>query len=169
LTVTMCLPVASPPDWLHPCQTHLASDCQVLLMPAKPVESGHSLRPTLPCPMSYVGLVLSTIGGDCQPLWQVLQVTTAHESAAHRTACQRKQPCCRPGRHNVHWVPNLLDETIPSHPQSTMWWTSTPTMSDLTLAGAKQPGSLFVSISLPPTLHHCICVCVWPLVMSELL
>ena len=27
----------------------------------------HSLSLTLPCPMSYVGAVLSTIGGDCQP------------------------------------------------------------------------------------------------------
>ncbi len=55
--------------------------CQVLLVPAKPVESGRSLSPTHPHPMSYVGAVLSMIGGDCQPLLQDLQTTMDHESA----------------------------------------------------------------------------------------
>ena len=32
---------------------------------ATPVKSGRSLSPTLPHPMSYVGAILSTIGGDC--------------------------------------------------------------------------------------------------------
>jgi len=53
------------------------------------VESGRSLSPTLPHPMSYVGAILSTIGGDCQPSSQVLQSTTANETATialHQTA-----------------------------------------------------------------------------------
>ena len=82
-----------------------------------------SLSPTLPCPVSYVGAVLSTIGGDCQPLLQVLQATTAHKSAAvtlHRTARQHKRPRCCPGRCNVPWAPNPPDEATPSHPQPTM-------------------------------------------------
>jgi hypothetical protein len=57
---------------------------------ATPVKSGRSLSPTLPHPMSYVGAILSTIGRDCQPSSQVLQSTTANESAAitlHQTAC----------------------------------------------------------------------------------
>jgi hypothetical protein len=54
-----------------------------LLVPAKPVESGGSLSPTLPCHMSYAGAVLSTIGGDCQLLLQILQTTTAHESVSN--------------------------------------------------------------------------------------
>jgi len=49
---------------------------------ATPVESGWSLSPTLPHPMSYVGAIMSTIGGDCQPSSQGLQSTTANESAA---------------------------------------------------------------------------------------
>ena len=38
-----------------------------------------SLSSTLPHPMSYVGAILSTIEGDCQPSSQVLQSTTANE------------------------------------------------------------------------------------------
>jgi hypothetical protein len=53
---------------------------------ATPVESGRSLSPTLPHPMSYVGAILSTIGGDCQPSSQLLQLTTANESAPTQTA-----------------------------------------------------------------------------------
>jgi hypothetical protein len=51
---------------------------------ATPVESGCSLSPTLPHPMSYVGAILSTIGGDCQPSLQVLQLTMANKSAANK-------------------------------------------------------------------------------------
>ena len=56
---------------------------------ATPAKSGRSLSPTLPHPMSYVGATLSTLGGDCQPSSQVIQLTTANESAAialHQTA-----------------------------------------------------------------------------------
>jgi hypothetical protein len=58
-----------------------------------------SLSPTLPCPVSYVGAVLSIKGGDCQPPLQVFQASMAHESAAitlHRTACRCKRPRRRP-------------------------------------------------------------------------
>jgi hypothetical protein len=89
-----------------------------------------SLSPTLPHPMSYVGAILSTIGGGCQPSSQVLQSTRANESAAitrHQTACQRRRPHCRPGCRNVPWAPNPADEAIPSHPLPLMGGTSTPT------------------------------------------
>ncbi len=108
---------------------------QVLLVPAKPVESGRSLSPTRPHPMSYVGAVLSMIGGDCQPSSQDLQATTAHKSAAitlHRTACQCKWPRCCPGHCNGPRVPNPPDEAITSHPQPTMGKSSMPTMSNPT-------------------------------------
>ena len=36
---------------------------QALLVPAKPVESGCSLCPTLSCPLSFAGAILSTMGG----------------------------------------------------------------------------------------------------------
>jgi hypothetical protein len=97
---------------------------------ATPVELGRSLSPTLPHPRSYVGATLSTIGGDCQPLLQVLQSTTANESAAiklHQMARRRKWPRRRPGHHNVPRAPNRADETIPFHPLPTMGGTSTPT------------------------------------------
>jgi hypothetical protein len=58
---------------------------------ATPAESGRSLSPTLPHPMSYVGAILSKIGGDCQPSSQVLQSTSANKSATialHQTACR---------------------------------------------------------------------------------
>ncbi len=96
-----------------------------------PVESGCSLSPTLPHrSMSYVGAILSTIGGDCQPSPPVLQSTTANKSAAitlHQAACRRKRPRHRPGRRNVPWAPNPTDEAIPSHPLPTMGGASTPT------------------------------------------
>jgi hypothetical protein len=74
-----------------------------------------------------------------QPSLQILQATTAHESAAvtlHRTACQHKRPCCHPGCRNVPRAPNLPDEATLSHPQPTMGGTSPPTLSDLTSARA---------------------------------
>jgi hypothetical protein len=92
---------------------------QVLLVPAKPVESGRSLSPTRPHPMFHVGAVLSMIGGDCQPSSQDLQAITAHKSAAitlHWTARRCKRPRRCPGRRNGPWAPNPPDEAIPSHP-----------------------------------------------------
>ena len=41
-----------------------------------------SLSPTLPHPMSYVGAILSTIGGGCQPSSQVLQVGACERSGS---------------------------------------------------------------------------------------
>jgi len=89
-----------------------------------------------------------------QPSLQVLQATTAHESAAvtlHRTACRHKRPRCRPGRRNVPQAPNPPDEATPSHPQPTMGGTSPPTLSDLTSARAndRDPRS-HLSPSLQP-------------------
>jgi hypothetical protein len=112
---------------------------QVLLVPAKPVESGRALSPTCPHPMSYVGAVLSMIGGDCQPLLQDLQATTAHKLATitlHRTAHRLKRPRCCPGHCNGPWAPNMPDEAIPSHPQPTKGGTLMPPMSDPTSARA---------------------------------
>ena len=97
---------------------------------AKPVESGRYLSPTPPHPMSYVGAILSTLGGDCQPSSQVLQSTTANESAAitlHPTARRRKRPRRRPGRRNRPRAPNRPNEAIPSHPLPTMGGMSPPT------------------------------------------
>ena len=122
---------------------------------ATPVASGHSLSPTLPHPMSYVGAILSTIGGDCQPLSQVLQSTTANESAAialHQTACRCKRPRRRPGRRNVPRAPNPADEAIPSHPLPTMGGTSTPSTTHTKSARAnnRDPRLPMSSASPPP-------------------
>jgi hypothetical protein len=125
---------------------------------ATPAKSGHSLSPTLPHPVSYVGAILSTIGGDCQPSSQVLQSTTAKESAAialHQMACRRKWPRRRPGRRNAPRAPNLADEAIPSHPLPTMGGTSMPTTNHTksTRANDQDPRSPMSSTSpLPMTL-----------------
>ncbi len=108
------------------------SSAQVMTPPS-PTTTTPSSHPSHTHPTSYLGAVLSPKGGDCQLLLQVLQATTAHESAAvtlHRTAHQHKWPCCRPGRRNVPRAPNPPDEAIPSHPQPTMRGTSMPTLSD---------------------------------------
>ena len=119
-----------------------------------PVKSGRSLSPTLPHPMSYVGAILSTIGGDCQPSSQILQSTTANESAAialHQTACRRKRPRRRPGRRNVPRAPNPADEAIPSHPLPTMGGASTPPTTHTTLARANdRDPRLPMSSASPP-------------------
>jgi len=122
---------------------------------AMPVELGRSLSPTLLHPMSYVGAILSTIGGDCQLLSQVLQSTTANESAAitlHQTACRRKRPRRRPGRRNVPQAPNPADEAIPSHPLPMMGGTSTPTTNHTKLSRAnnQDPRSPMSSTSRVP-------------------
>ncbi len=89
-----------------------------------------------------------------QPSLQVLQATTAHNSAAvtlHRTACRHKRPRCRPSCRNVPRAPNPPDEATPSHPQPTMGGTSPPTLSNLTSARAnnRAPRS-----HLSPSLQH---------------
>ncbi len=123
-----------------------------------PAESGRSLSPTLPHPMSYVGAILSTIGGDCQPLSQVLQSMTANESttiALHQTACRHKRPRRHPGHRNVPRAPNPADDAIPSHPLPTMRGTSTPTTNHTKSARAndQDPRSPMSSTSpLPMTL-----------------
>ena len=109
-----CLPRSSAQVMTSPSPT--------IMMPSSPPYHTH--------PTSSLGAVLSPKGGDCQPSLQVLQATTAHESAAvllHQTACRHKRPRCRPGCCNVPRAPNPPDEAIPSHPQPTMGGTSTPT------------------------------------------
>ena len=121
---------------------------------ATPADSGRSLSPTLPHPMSYVGAILSTIGGDCQPSPQVLQSKMANESAAialHQTARRRKRPRCRPGCRNVPRAPNPADEAIPSHPLPMMGGTSTPTTNHTKSAHANdQDPRLPMSSASPP-------------------
>ncbi len=122
---------------------------------ATPVKSGRSLSPTLHHLMSYVGAILSTIVGDCQPSLQVLQSTTANESAAialHQTARRRKWPRRRPGHRNVPRAPNPADEAIPSHPLPTMGGTSTQTTTHTTSVRAndRDPCLPMSSASPPP-------------------
>ncbi len=122
---------------------------------AKPVESGRYLSPTPPCPMSYVGALLSPRGGDCEPSLTVLQSTPANDSAAialPQMACRCKRPRRRPGRRNGPRAPSPPDEAIPSHPQPTMGGTSTPTTNHLTSARAndRDHRSNMSLPSLPP-------------------
>ncbi len=88
-----------------------------------PDKSGHYLSPDPPHPLSYLGALLSTRGGDCTPSSTVIQSPPATDSAAivlHQMACRRKRPRCRPGCRNVPRAPNPPDEATPSHPQPTM-------------------------------------------------
>jgi hypothetical protein len=151
-------------DTTRPISAHPSLPHQIELILAKltqrggvatPVESGRSLSPTLRHPMSYEGAILSTIGGDCQPSSQVLQSTTANESAAiaiHQMARRRKRPRRHPGRRNVPRAPNPADETIPPHPLPTMGGTSTPTSTHTKLACAndRDPRLPMSSASPPP-------------------
>ena len=106
--------------------------------------------------MPYVGAILSTIGGGCQPSSQVLQSTTANKSAAitrHPTAHQRRRPRRHPGCRNVPRAPNPADEAIPSHPLPSMGGTSMPTTNHTKSARAndqdpRSPMSLISPFSM---------------------
>jgi hypothetical protein len=104
---------------------------------ATPVASGRSFSPTLPHPKSYMSALLSTLGGDCQPLSHILQLTTANVSAAitlQQTARRRKRPRRRPGRRNGPRAPNSPNEANPSQPVPTMGGTTMPTTTHHLLA-----------------------------------
>ena len=98
-----------------------------------------SSSPSSPCPISYVSVVLSSMGGGAQPSSPVFPATAAHESAAitlYTTARRRKRPRRRPGRRNVPRAPNPPDEAFPSHPLPTMGGASMPTTTHVMSARA---------------------------------
>ncbi len=123
---------------------------------AKPVESGRSLSPTLPCPMSYVGAVLSTIGG-----------TASRHCKSSRQQRLTSWPLSRSiGRlaDTNGLVAALVVATYLGRPIRQMRPlppTLKQQLGDFTadsvqshVGASKQPGSSFASIFLPPTLHH---------------
>ncbi len=77
--------------WMNHKKGGSVAPCHVILVPAKPVESGCSLSPTHPHPMSYVVAVLSTMGG----------------TASHcRTTFRQQRLTSWPPSRSIGWLAN---------------------------------------------------------------
>jgi hypothetical protein len=74
---------------------------------------------TPPCPMTYVGTVLSTMGGSNRArslALAPLAIPSPIVDGQLRTVRQRTRPHCCTGRHHRPRVPISPDEVLPSHP-----------------------------------------------------
>ncbi len=94
---------------------------------------------TPPRPMTYVGAVLSTMGGSTcvtslalAPLAIPSPIVNGQLQTIHR----RARPCCRTGHHHRLGAPSPPDKVLPSHPHPTKEGLSMPTNPPNLLARA---------------------------------
>jgi len=67
--------------------------------------------------MTYVGAVLSTMGGStCVTSLILAPAAIPLLNGQLQTVCQRAQTCCRTGCHHRPCKPSPPDEVLPSHP-----------------------------------------------------
>jgi hypothetical protein len=109
-----------------------------LRLNATTLQTRHELRQRQPChiqqpccpppphPMTYVGAVLSTMGGSTRVRSLALALLAIVEGRL-RTVRQRAQPRCRTGCRHHPWAPSPPDEILPFHPHPTVEGLSTPT------------------------------------------
>jgi hypothetical protein len=92
-----------------------------------------AIAPSLPPrPTSYVGAVLSTLGGSLLPAVP-LSPPSPTTGSPLQTVCRRVRPHHRTGRRNRPCVPSPINEALPSHPQPMRGGTSTPILAVPTL------------------------------------
>ncbi len=97
---------------------------------------------TPPCLMTYVGAVLSTMGGSTCATSLALApaaIPSPIVDGQLQMVCQRAQTCCRTGCHHRPCKPSPPDEVLPSHPHPTLGGLPTPTTTLATLARATPP------------------------------
>jgi hypothetical protein len=85
---------------------------------------------THPCPMTYVGAVLSTMGGSTRvtsPALAPLAIPSPIVNGQLRIVRQRAQHCRRTGHHHCPCAPSPPDEVLPSRPHPTKEGLSMPT------------------------------------------
>jgi hypothetical protein len=104
-----------------------------------------------PHPMTYVGAVLSTLGGSphaTSPALAPLALPLPTVDGQHRTVRRRAQPCRCTGYRHRPCVPNPPDEVLPSHPHPMLGRLPTPTKTLTMLARATSPCCSVVSSPL---------------------
>jgi hypothetical protein len=107
---------------------------------------------TPPRPMTYLGAVLSTMGGSTCAMSLALAplaIPLPIVDRQLRMVRQRARPCCRTGRHHRPCVPSPPDKVLPSPPHPTLGRLPTPTKTLTTLARATSP--CYSVVSSPPT------------------
>jgi hypothetical protein len=117
---------------------------------------------TPPCPMTYVGAVLSTMGGSTRATSLALAplaIPSPIVNGQLRTVRQRARPCRCTGRRHRPRVPSPPDKVLPSHPHPTLGGLPPPTKTLTTLAQATSPccsvvlsPPTFLTTSLTPSL-----------------
>jgi hypothetical protein len=93
-------------------------------------------------PMTYMGVVLSTMGGNTRVTSLTLTPSALLLPTVNsrlRTVCQRAWPCCCTGRRHCPCTPSPPDKVLPSHPHPTLGCLPTPTKTLTTLARATSP------------------------------
>ncbi len=107
---------------------------------------------TPPCPITYMDLVLSMMGGSTRVTSLALAplaIPSPIINGQLRMVCQRAQSCrCTVCCHHP-CAPSPPDEVLPSHPHPTLGGLPTPTKTLTTLAQATSPCCSVVSS--PPT------------------
>jgi hypothetical protein len=105
---------------------------------------------TPPCPMTYVGAVLSTMGESTRTTSLALAPLAIPSSIVDGqlwTVRQRSRPRHCSGRHHRPCAPSPPDEVLPSHPHPTLGGLPMPTKTLTTLAQATSPCRSVVSSS----------------------
>jgi hypothetical protein len=103
-------------------------------------SSGHVVHP--PRPMTYVGAVLSTMGGSTRATSLALAPSAIPSPIVDgqlRTVHQRAQPRRRTGRRHCPCAPSPPDKVLPSHPHPMRGGLPTPTKPLTLLAQATSP------------------------------
>jgi hypothetical protein len=104
---------------------------------------------TPPCLMTYVGVVLSTMGGSTCATSLALAPAAIPSPIVNgqlQMVCQRAQTRRRTGCRHRPCMPSPPDKVLPSHPHPTLGGLPTPTTTLATLARATPP-----CMSSPPT------------------
>jgi hypothetical protein len=94
---------------------------------------------TPPRPMTYVGAVLSTMGGSTRATSLALAplaIPPPIIDGQLRTVGRRTQPCCCTGCRHRPCAPSPTDKVLPSHPHPTVEGLSMPTEPPNLLARA---------------------------------
>jgi hypothetical protein len=108
-------------------------------LPTTTLPHPAAMLSTPPCPMTYVGAFLSTMGGStCTTSLALapLAIPSPIVNGQLQMVCRRAQPRHCTGRHHHPCTPSPPDKILPSHPHPTVEGLSMPTEPPNLLAGA---------------------------------
>jgi hypothetical protein len=104
-------------------------------------SSGHVVHPP-PRHMTYMGMVLSTMGGSTHATsltLALLAIPSPIVSGQLRMVHQRSRPCCCTGCRHHPCAPSPPDKVLPSHPHPMLGGLPTPTKTLTMLAQVTSP------------------------------